>query len=365
MHDPRLRPVLDRLPSYGSGRDGESDGRSQYLLGANESPYGPLPEIVEAVIASAYKVNRYPDCEGRELIAQIAHTCGVSEDRVAVGAGSVALLQILLQAIAEPDSEVLHAWRSFEFYPTLAALAGVQSICVPLVDEAHDLQQMADMVTGSTRLIIICNPNNPTGTALGLVELEDFLAQVPPDCLVALDEAYYEYMRAPNTGSGLELQDPPPNLVILRTFSKAYGLAGLRVGYLVGNPRVVAQLRKAYTPYSLNVAAQAAALAALRAPGAMLMHAEEIVAERTRMRDKLLAAGWRVPDSQANFLWLRLNSRTTAFREWCDQYGIEVRSFSGEGVRVSIGTPPDNDAFTAAADEWAARMPAGQWQWNA
>ncbi len=351
---PRLRSVFDRIASYRPDEAVRPVAGRTCALGANESPHPVLPDIAAAVMEAAGTVNRYPDFGGSELIADLARTHGVPEDRVALGAGSVALLQMALQAIAEPEAEVLYAWRSFELYPVLADLAGVRSVRVPLVNETVDLAAMAGAVTRNTRMIIICNPNNPTGTAFGQVELRDFLDLVPADCLVVVDEAYGEYVRRPGPDSGLRLCRDWPNLAVLRTFSKAYGLAGLRVGYLVGDPYVAAQLRKACLPYSLSVVAQAAARAALKAQDQLLAQVDETVAERTRIRAALLAAGWEVPRSEANFLWLRLGEASAAFARRCADAGIHVRTFPGEGVRVSVGAPADNDAFLCTAVDWKA-----------
>lgn len=324
-------------------------------LSANESPHGPLPGIVEAIAGAASTVNRYPDPVCGELTRAIARTHGITEDRVVVGAGSVALLQTLLQSVGDPGTEVVYAWRSFELYPILADLAGMRSVRVPLVDDTHDLPAMADRITGATRLVLICNPNNPTGTVVASQELRKFLARVPPTCLVALDEAYYEYAREPAASSGLDLGEAHPNLVVLRTFSKAYGLAGLRVGYLVGDPRVVEQLRKACLVYAVNGVAQQAAVAALGLEDQLLRRVDATVAERARVRDALVAHDWDVPASHANFLWLRLGDASAEFGRWCTGQGIAVRTFPGEGVRVSIGRAEDNDAFLAASAEWLTR----------
>jgi histidinol-phosphate aminotransferase len=356
MPRPRLRPVFDSLPSYKPDEPVRPVAGRTCALGANESPHEVLPGIAAAVMEVAGAVNRYPDFGATELIAEIARTHGVPEDRIALGAGSVALLQMALQAIAEPDAEVLYAWRSFELYPVLADLAGLRSVRVPLENDALDLPALASAVTRQTRMIILCNPNNPTGTAFGQRELREFLDLVPPDCLVLLDEAYGEYVRRPGLGSGLSLGRDWPNLAVLRTFSKAYGLAGLRIGYLVGDPYVVTQLRKACLPYSVSTVAQAAAVAALKAQDQLFALVDETVTERTRVREALLAAGWEVPRSEANFLWLRLGEASAAFARRCADAGIHVRTFSGEGVRVSVGSPPDNDAFLAAAVGWKAAI---------
>ncbi|MFF9345196.1 histidinol-phosphate transaminase [Streptomyces sp. NPDC014773] len=363
MTSPPLRAVLETVASYRPSAGVHDPAARPRPLSANESPHTPLPGIVEAVAGAGATVNRYPDPGCGELVRALARAHGVTEDRIAVGAGSVALLQTLFQAVADPGAEAVHAWPSFEVYPTLAALAGVESVRVPLTGETHDLAAMADRITDRTRLVVVCNPNNPTGTVVGPEELRKFLGSVPPTCLVAVDEAYHEYVRGPAAASALPLCADHPNLVVLRTFSKAYGLAGLRTGYLVGDPRVVEGLRKAALPYAVNSVAQRAAVAALGLEDQLLRRVDATVAERVRVRDALLRAGWEVPDSQANFLWLRLDEDAAAFGAWCADRDVAVRAFPGVGVRVSIGSPEDDDQFLAAADAWRSperTPPAGR-----
>jgi histidinol-phosphate aminotransferase len=349
MRRPRLRPVLDELASYQPGPAVRATSVHAHLLEANESPHDPPPGVAEAVAAAVAAANRYPDFHGTALIREIAELYGVAADRIALGAGSVSLLQMLFQAVAEPGAEVVHAWRSFELYPVLAELAGVRGRQVPLLREVHDLRAMADAVNPHTRLVIVCNPNNPTGTVARRTEFENFLDRVPPDCVVVLDEAYREYVRDPDTPDGLSLCLDRPNVVVLRTFSKAYGIAGLRAGYAIGDPYLITRLRTACLPFSVSSAAQAAASAALHAREEVRRRVEEIVAERTRMRATLLATGWDVPASEANFLWLRLDEASVAFGRWCGERGVSVRIFPGEGVRVSVGAKDGNDAFLEAA----------------
>ncbi|MEE1802287.1 histidinol-phosphate transaminase [Streptomyces sp. JV176] len=359
MSLPRLRAVLGRLTAYQATEGVHTAAARTRPLSANESPHDPLPGIAEAIADAASTVNRYPDPGCGELTRAIARRHGITDDRVVVGAGSVALLQTLMQSVGDPGTEVVYAWRSFELYPVLADLAGLRSVRVPLVDGAHDLPAMADRVTDATRLVLLCNPNNPTGTVVTGEALRTFLARTPATCLVALDEAYYEYARDPAASSGLDLCAAHPNLVVLRTFSKAYGLAGLRVGYLVGHPRVTEQLRKACLAYAVNGVAQRGAVAALGVEDQLLRRVEATVAERGRVRDALAAHGWDVPAGHANFLWLRLGDASAEFGRWCTGKGIAVRTFPGEGVRVSIGCAEDNDVFLAASAAWLTRTPAG------
>jgi len=352
---PRFRSILDRFTPYRPGQRVERpDGRS-FKLSSNESPFGPLPSVARVIAEASADVNRYPDNGAVALTEAIARRYGVPPGHIAVGCGSVGVTQQLLAAAAEPGGEVLYAWRSFEAYPQLVQLAGAGEIRVPLRDETHDLAAMAAAITPRTRVIFICNPNNPTGTVVHRAELADFLDRVPPDCLVVLDEAYAEYVRDPDMPDGLELYRDRPNVAVLRTFSKAYGLAGLRVGFLAGQEPVAEAVRKTLLPFAVNAIAQAAAIASLDAEPELLARVELVVKERTRVRDELLAQGWSVPPTEANFVWLRLDEDTMDFAAECARSGISIRPFAGEGARVSIGDDEDNEAFLAAARAYPRR----------
>jgi histidinol-phosphate aminotransferase len=349
---PRFRAVLDTFPPYKPGRAPAAGG---HKLSSNESPYGPLPSVAEAIAQAGLDVHRYPDHFAAELTLAIAGRFEVPADHVAIGPGSVGVLKQLIEAAAGPGTEVLYAWRSFEAYPPLSDLAGAVSVRVPLADETHDLEAMAKAITPDTRLILVCNPNNPTGTAVGGQALTDFLDAVPEDCLVVLDEAYREYVRDPSVTDGLELYRDRPNVAVLRTFSKAYGLAGLRVGYLIGHPPVAAAVRKTMLTFSVNSLAQIAAIASLKAEAELLDRVATVVAERDRVRAALLADGWTVPPSEANFVWLRLGDQTAAFAAACEAAGIAVRPFPNEGARISTGTPEANDALLSVAKSFPTR----------
>jgi histidinol-phosphate aminotransferase len=346
---PQFRSVLAQFVGYRPGqRVVSSDGRS-FKLASNESPFGPLPSVTAAIAAAAADTHRYPDNGATELIQAIAQRHGVPAGHVAVGCGSVGVTQQLLAATAEPGAEVLYAWRSFEAYPPLSDLAALTSVRVPLADETHDLAAMAAAITPRTRLILVCNPNNPTGTVVRERELTEFLDQVPADCLVILDEAYREYIRDTDVPDGVRLYRDRPNVAVLRTFSKAYGLAGLRIGFLIGHEPVAEAIRKTMLPFTVNAIAQAAAVASLKAEDELLERVETVVKERDRVREALRAEGWTVPPTEANFVWLRLGDQTTAFAQACDAAAISIRPYPGEGARISIGTPAANDAFLAAA----------------
>lgn len=349
-NSPIFRDVLAAIAPYRPGRQVVGPDGQSYKLSSNESPYGPLPSVVEAMKAASGDVNRYPDSGAGDLVAAIGQRFGVPADHIAVGAGSVGVVVQLLEAVSELGAEVVYAWRSFEAYPLLADLASATSVRVSLREETHDLDALADAVTDRTRLILVCNPNNPTGTAVREAELRAFLDRVPDHVLVVLDEAYREYVRDPEVPDGLTLYTDHANVAVLRTFSKAYGLAGLRVGFLVGPPAVAQAVAKTMTPFAVNHVAQAAAVASLDAEAELLARVDATVAERRRVRDQLIAQGWTVPDSQANFVWLRLGEDTTDFAEACAKSGVAVRPFASEGVRVSIGTPEENNAFLAAAE---------------
>jgi histidinol-phosphate aminotransferase len=352
---PRFRSVLDRFAAYKPGKTVVSPGGRSYKLSSNESPFGPLPSVLEAIGEAARRVNRYPDNNGTALVEAISARFGVPADHVAVGCGSVGVTQMLLEAVAEPGTEVLYAWRSFEAYPVLVSLSGADSVQVPLRAEIHDLAAMADAITERTRLIFVCNPNNPTGTAVRRAELEAFLDRVPVDCLVVLDEAYREYVRDDEVPDGLTLYGDRPNLAVLRTFSKAYGLAGLRTGFMVAHPVVAEAVRKTMLPFSVNAIAQVAAVASLSAGDELLERVEATVKERERVVHALRDQGWAVPSTEANFVWLRLGERTMEFSAACDAQGVSVRPFAGEGARVSIGSAEENDAFLAVAGGYPHR----------
>ncbi|MYT32400.1 histidinol-phosphate transaminase [Streptomyces sp. MspMP-M5] len=350
---PRLRAALDGIPTYKPGRPAAADGPVAYKLSSNENPYPPLPGVLESAVAAAGSFNRYPDMACTGLMAELADRFSVPVEHLATGTGSVGVAQQLVQSTAGPGDEVIYAWRSFEAYPIVTQVSGAASVQVPLTSgEVHDLEAMLAAITDRTRLIFVCNPNNPTGTVVRRAELESFLDRVPDDVLVVLDEAYREFIRDADVPDGIELYRDRPNVCVLRTFSKAYGLAGLRVGFAVAHPEVAAALRKTAVPFGVSQLAQEAAVASLRSEPALLERVDALVAERTRVFDALVAQGWTVPASEANFVWLRLGDRTTEFAEACERAGVVVRPFAGEGVRVTIGEKPAMDLFLQAAEEF-------------
>ena len=351
---PRLRTALDDLPSYKPGRAALSGpGAPAYKISSNENPYPPLPGVLEAAVAAAGAMNRYPDMFATGLVTAVAERLDVPESHLATGTGSVGVLQQIIQATVTEGDEVVYAWRSFEAYPIVVGISGARAIRVPLDGDArHDLRAMADAVTDRTRLVLVCSPNNPTGPVVRHDEMVAFLAQVPADVVVVLDEAYCEFVRDPDAADGIRLYRDRPNLCVLRTFSKAYGLAGLRVGFAVAPEPVADALRKTAVPFGVSGIAQQAAIESLRREEALLERVKTLVAERDRVRQALLDQGWEVPISEANFVWLDLGDATTEFAAECDKAGVVVRAFPGEGCRVTVAEPEASDAFLRTAAEW-------------
>jgi histidinol-phosphate aminotransferase len=348
---PRLRAVLAGIPRYVPGRPaGAGPGGVVHKLSSNENPYPPLPSVVEAVTRAAARMNRYPDMANVSLVGAVAERLGVPAECVVAGTGSVAVLGHLVQAVCDEGDEVVYAWRSFEAYPIATQVGGATHVPVPLGFEArHDLPAMATAVTARTRLVLICSPNNPTGPAVHTEELEAFLDRVPRDVLVVLDEAYVEFVRDEKAPDGVELWRRHPNLAVLRTFSKAYGLAGLRVGYVVAHPAVADAVRATALPFGVSTLAQEAAVASLAAEAELLERVDAIVAERERVVAALRRQGWPVPDAQGNFVWFDLADRSVEFATACQQGGVVVRPFAGDGVRCTIDVPEANDRLLAVA----------------
>ncbi|WP_040525532.1 histidinol-phosphate transaminase [Gordonia effusa] len=351
---PRIRPDLDDLPAYVPGKTFPG----AIKLASNEVTEGPLPSVRAAIADAAASVNRYPDNGMVELTAELAKKLGVTEDEIQIGCGSVTLCQNLITITSTPGDEVLFGWRSFETYPLATRVTGATPVQIPLTDDlVYDLDAMAAAITDRTRLIFVCNANNPTGTVVDAADLIAFLRKVPADVVVALDEAYFEYNRLTPTQSydALELRKEFANLVVLRTFSKAYGLAGLRVGYAIADPEVITALGKVHIPFSVNSLAQSAAVASLGAADELLARTDAVVAERERVTTELRTFGYRVPDSQTNFVWLELGDDTTEFASKCVAAGVVIRPFAGDGARVTITNETENNAFLAFARQWRDR----------
>lgn len=344
MTSPRLRPALGELPAYSPGRPaGQLSELTPYKVSSNENPNDPLPGVIEAITEAAGTANRYPDAHSTQLVAALATRWAVPVDHLAVGTGSVALLAHLVQITCDAGDEVVFAWRSFEAYPIVARIAGATPVPVPLrADLRHDLDAMAAAITDRTRLVLVCTPNNPTGPVVRQPELDALLAMVPADVLVVVDEAYLEFVRDPEAADGLAAYRGHENVAVLRTFSKAYGLAGLRVGYAVAPEPVAAALRKVATPFGVSAVAQAAAVASLAAEPALLERVEGLVQERVGLVAALREQGFDIPASEGNFVWLGLGARTQEFAAACADVNLSVRPFGDEGVRVTVAEPAAN-----------------------
>lgn len=359
MAQPQPVPQIEALPPYVPGARGVAGTRPPVKVSSNENPTSPLPSVVEAVHRAGETINRYPDMFAVELTERLAARHGVRPENVVTGGGSVGVLAHLLQAFAGPGDEVLFAWRSFEAYPILTSLAGATPVTVPVdADARHDLAALAAAITERTKVVMVCSPNNPTGPAVGAAEFEEFMASVPERVLVVLDEAYVEYVTDPSAVQGEALLGRYDNLLVLRTFSKAYGLAGLRVGYAVGPESIVTAVRKAVTPFSVSTVAQVAAIASLDAEDELRERVEATIAERHRVISALAEQGWSVPEAQGNFVWIPAGDRALELAQNLAALDpqVLVRPFSGDGVRITIGSAEDNDAVLVALANLAWRV---------
>ncbi|HHV21940.1 MAG TPA: histidinol-phosphate transaminase [Propionibacterium sp.] len=346
-----IRAAVADLPAYKPGKPASS-GERTFKLSSNENPFPPLHEILAAAQASCSTMNRYPDMgNSAALEAVAAHLTTaevpIVEDNLAFGTGSVAVLYHLLQAVCEPGDEVIYAWRSFEAYPIAVQVCGAVGVQVSLrPDASHDLDAMLAAITPRTKAILVCTPNNPTGPTVGHDELRAFIEAVPDHILIAVDEAYVEFITDPAAARGLELWHDRPNVAVLRTFSKAYGLAGFRVGYAVAEPRLAAAVRAVALPFGVSLPAQAAVVAALSVYDKLMDQVAAVVRERQALVAGLTQQGFELPDTQANFVWFGTRERTAEFAAEFTRAGLMVRPYiSGspwDGVRISIGESEAN-----------------------
>lgn len=363
-----VRPVFDTLPSYAAGKPpAPVDGLTRYKLSSNENPLGPVPAVAR-VLAEFDAVHRYPDPLSTALRTALAEQLGVDAEDIVTGAGSLGALNQIIKTFAgvEADggqNEVIYAWRSFEAYPILVGIMGARSVQVPnLPNGAHDLDAMAAAVTDRTRLILVCTPNNPTGPAVTESQIRSFLAKVPATVPVVIDEAYFEFCAVSSIPegeepplNGLDIYRDYPNVIILRTFSKAQGLAGLRVGYSISHPQITRHLRVAATPFAVSALAERAAVASIEHQDAVMERVKHIVAERERVTARLRELGYEFPSTYANFVWLPLGERTGEFVDLMNRNALSVRAFGSEGVRVSIGEVEANDRFLSLCELFAQK----------
>jgi histidinol-phosphate aminotransferase len=345
MTSPQPRDCVSRIPAYVAGKPpAPRPGLTTYKLSSNENPYPPLPGVVDAAAAAAAQMNRYPDMGNTALYEALSDRLGVPTDHLVLATGSVALIYQLVQAFCEPGDEVVYAWRSFEAYPIAVTAAGARGVQVPVTaDGRHDLVAMAAAITDRTKVVMVCTPNNPTGPAVTQTELDEFLAQVPAHVVVVVDEAYVEFVRMSDAVDGVATVRAHENVVASRTFSKAYGLAGFRVGYAVAPSPIATALRAVSLPFGVSSVAQAAAIASLRAESELLERVDALVSERDRVVKGLADVGLVVPEPQGNFVWLAAGDRTLDLAAAADDLGIVIRPFAGDGARVTIGEAEAND----------------------
>lgn len=347
-----FRPEIVSLPVYRQGRPPVPGGLK---LSSNELPFGPLPEVIDALEKGAW--NRYPDATAAQLREKLSAILGVPSDWLLVGAGSVALLQQFISAAAGPGDEVIYPWRSFEAYPGLVTVSGATSIKVPnRLDHGHDLEAMAAAVTDRTRVIIVCTPNNPTSTIVTTAEFEQLMAQIPSDRLVILDEAYREFVDNPDAVRGEEHWDKYPNLVVTRTFSKAYGLAGLRIGYAIARPELLAPAQGAGIPLAVSAPAQLAAEVSLDHVDQIESRVGEVAHRIAQVRDAFAKLGG-LPLPYGNFVWLPTGEHTDQVVTWLEDEKIVARAFPGEGIRVSIAEAEGVDPLLRIAKRVVADLP--------
>ncbi|MDE0546381.1 histidinol-phosphate transaminase [Microbacterium sp. C7(2022)] len=353
----RVRPEIASLPAYKQGRQAGADA---FKLSSNENPFDPLPGVLKA-LSETTSVNRYPDATATRLRTRLADRFGVTPDEVHVAAGSVSILAQLVLAVAGPGDEVIYAWRSFEAYPWLTVVPGAVGVQVPLTDDArHDLPAMAEAITDHTRAVILCTPNNPTGPIITQDEFDAFVERVPSDVLVILDEAYAEFVTAPGAVSGdaVLARGTHTNVVVLRTFSKAWGLAGLRVGYAIGHHRILDAARSTGIPLSVTGQAEAAALASLDVEDELMTRVAVIAERRDRLAAGLRERGWRVPDAQGNFVWLPTYAETMDAAAAFEAGGLIVRPFAGDGIRISVGEEESVEIVLRIAESVVNDLPS-------
>ncbi|WP_422390817.1 histidinol-phosphate transaminase [Arthrobacter sp. N1] len=357
----RPRGVFGKLPRYAAGKPPVVvEGLESFKLSSNENPLPPLPAVLEA-IASETSVNRYPDPMTTALRTELAGYLGVPATDIVTGAGSLGALNQILATFAgqndfDAPDEVVYAWRSFEAYPISVGLAGAAGVQVPVrPDGTHDLDAMAAAITDRTRVVMLCTPNNPTGPVLTRDDVVAFLEKVPAHIVVVIDEAYQEFVRRSDAVDGIELYREYENVIVLRTFSKAHGLAGLRVGYSVSQPALTEHLRVSAVPFAVSQIAEHAAVTSLRHIDEVEVRVQSIVDERIRVVAGLRDLGWTIPEAEGNFVWLALGEHTQDFAVRAGEHALSVRAFGSEGVRVSIGEEAANTRFLALCRDFPHR----------
>jgi histidinol-phosphate aminotransferase len=344
----KVRSAIAGLPTYSAGKPAPKiDRELSFKLSSNENPFPPLPGVIEATAAALTQMNRYPDIANSELTSALSSRLGVPGEQLAFATGSVGVLYHLLQATCEAGDEVVYAWRSFEAYPIAVPVTGATPVPVPLGPGAvHDLDAMRQAVTSATKAIMLCTPNNPTGPALQHQPVIDFIDSIPDHIMIVLDEAYVEFVTDPEGLRGLVAMAGRPNVVVLRSFSKAYGLAGFRVGYCVAEADLAGAVRTVSLPFGVSIAAQAAVIASLAAEPQLLDRVTDLVESRDALAAGLRDLGFDVPDAQGNFVWLPGGPHTAAYAAAFAHAGLMVRPYASggdwDGLRITVGEPAAN-----------------------
>lgn len=356
------RESVSLLPAYAAGKPPQAaEGLTPYKLSSNENPLGPVPEVAQAM-AAVDTLHRYPHPNAENLRAGLAKLLDVPVEDIVAGTGSLGALTQIINAFAGSNSdgsqdEVIYAWRSFEAYPIVVRTAGAKDVTVPVLEDGrHDLEAMLAAITEKTKVLMLCTPNNPTGPSMSTEQVEDFLARVPEDVVVAIDEAYREFHDPATVLGTAGIFRRHGNVVLLRTFSKLQGLAGLRIGYAVAHPRLARALGQVTVPFGAGAPAQAAALASLAPEAAeeLERRAEQIRSERSRVMAGLREQGWELPAGQGNFVYFPLGERSGEFAEFADARGLVLRAYGTDGVRATIAEEEANDRLLAIAGEWIA-----------
>ncbi|MEQ1655126.1 MAG: histidinol-phosphate transaminase [Nitrospira sp.] len=346
----RIHPDIASLSPYVPGKPIEELQRELGLarvikLASNENPLGPSPKALAALVGGHDSLHRYPDGGAYRLRQALADRWKVSLDHIILGNGSDEVLGLLARTFLAPGDEAVMADQTFVIYKMEVTAAHGKAVIVPLVNWTHDLDGMAKAITSKTRLVFLCNPNNPTGTMVAADAVARFMAKVPEDVIVVFDEAYLEYVRDPHFPESLQYVAQGRNAIVLRTFSKIYGLAGLRIGYGITTPEITNCLNRVRPPFNANTLAQRAALAALGDDEHVAKSRAVNVAGMQQLESGLRALGFAVIPSQANFVYFDVKRDGRALFDALLREGVIVRHIEGTMLRVTIGQPDENDAF--------------------
>lgn len=348
----RVRPAVANLASYTPGKaasqvEDEHDISNAIKLASNENPWSPVPAVAAAIADAVSGVNRYADNNATDVREAIGNWLGIDSGNITVGCGSSGLLQQLFMTYVDPGDEVVFPYPSFEIYPVFSTLFDAVEVRTPLIDHTFDLDAVADAVTDKTKLIFLATPNNPTGTSISMDDVAALLGKIPNDVIVVIDEAYREF-NDPSFGDPVDLLANHRNVVITRTFSKAFGLAGLRSGYGVCDPEIIRELDKTRLAFSVNNLSQAGMLAAIEHEDAAMAKVAELLDERQRCVDALTEAGVDMPTTNANFIYIPTGDASANIATAMEKQGVVTRPFPGIGLRITIGTPEQNDRWLAA-----------------